>query len=190
MNELRHAVRANAFEKERTFRLGEEVLYWEEPGAGGRMAYADVREVQLNPDLKFATDRARCALRDRAGIVVTLTSHHFEGLGVYRDRTDTYTPLVRMLLRRVANAAPDARFVSGSTTKLAMVLALGSIFVILAALMVMALAGAASLQLGALIVVGALVVLAPVSWYVLSRCGTKPFDPTDPAPELIGSRVA
>jgi hypothetical protein len=187
MSELTHAVRANAFEKVRTYRFGEDVLYWEEDDARGYMAYADVRYVQLNPDITFATDRAQCVLRDVTGRMLTLTSHHFEGLGRFRNRAETYAPLVRAVLHRVATDAPEAKFEAGSTTKLAMALALATIFAILGVLMALSLADALTVETGAAAVVCVLAVLAPACWYVMQRGGTRTFDPTDPPAKLIAA---
>jgi hypothetical protein len=187
MSELTHAVRANAFETVRTFRFGEDVLYWEEDDARGYMAYADVRHVQLNPDITFATDRAQCVLRDVSGRMLTLTSHHFEGLGRFRNRAQTYAPLVRAVLQRVAADAPEAKFEAGSTTKLAMTLALATIFAILGTLMTLAISDLLSVGTGAVAVLCVLAVSGPVCWYVLQRGGTRTFDPSDPPAKLIGA---
>lgn len=189
MSELRHSARANKFVKECTFQLGETALSWQLDGQQGRMAFADVREVTLNPDLTFASKQAQCVLRDASGREVTLTSHHFEGLGNFKDRSHTYTPLVRALLKRVAAAAPQAKFTSGSTTKLMMALALGFVFAVLFSLLIMAQLGVASFNNGVIIVVFVATVFAPAFWYAYKGGGTQTIDPANPPPKLIGDHA-
>lgn len=189
MSELRHVARANKFVKECTFQLDDTALTWQQGGATGRMAFADVRSVTLNPDLTFASKQAQCVLRDAAGREVTLTSHHFESLGNFKDRSETYVPLVRALLKRVAAAAPHATFTSGSTTKLMMALALGFVFAVLFSLLIMAQLGVASFDNGVIVVVFVATVFAPAFWYAYKGGGTRTFDPADPPPKLIGEHA-
>lgn len=187
MSELRHSARANKFVKDATFQLGERSLSWQQDGQSGQMAYADVREVTLNPDLTFSRTQSSCVLRDVRGREITLTSHHFESLGIFKSRMHTYSPFVRQMLQRVAEAAPDAKFTAGSTTKMIMALALGFIFAVLFGLLIMAQMGVASFANGALIVAFVATAFAPGLWYVTKGGGgARPFDPYDPPPELIG----
>jgi hypothetical protein len=189
MSELRHAARANKFVKEATFKLGDTALAWQQDGQSGQIAYADVREVTLNPDLSLSSKQAQCVLRDSKGREVTLTSHHFEGLGNFKNRSATYTPFVRALLQRVAAASPGAKFTSGSTSKLMMALALAFIFAVLFSLLIMAQLGAASISNGVIIVVFVATVFAPAFWYAYKGGGTRIIDPADPPPKLIGDHA-
>jgi hypothetical protein len=187
MSELRHSARANKFVKDATFQLGERAVSWQQDGQSGQMAFADVREVTLNPELTLSRKQAQCVLRDSRGREITLTSHHFESLGVFKSRMDTYTPFVRKMLQQVAAAAPDAKFTLGSTTKMIMALALAFIFAVLFGLLIMAQMGVASFANGALIVAFVATAFAPGLWYIMrGGGGARPFDPYNPPADQIG----
>src|SRR5262249_5612770 len=110
---LAHRARANAFEREATWRLGAEELQCDR-GPGERFPYAAVVELRLSFDrTRFDTRRHRCDLRLADGRAVALFSTHFAGIADFEDRSITYVPLVRELVARVAAANPGCRFLAG-----------------------------------------------------------------------------
>lgn len=102
------------FSRERTFRLGPEVLQWQDGRRQGTLAYADVESVHifyLYRSFGFGTQT--CLFRARSGVQCVLKSKNFRTWGRSDDRSDAYVPFVRDLLGRVCTAAPQARLFAG-----------------------------------------------------------------------------
>jgi hypothetical protein len=118
---ITYSARANAFEHDATWRLGQDALEMTGGNAGGANAivtfpYKDVAELRLS----FAPTRAdrgryRCDIRMRSGARTAILSTHYVGFADFEDRAASYVPLVRGLIGRVAAANPTARFRSGKS---------------------------------------------------------------------------
>jgi len=190
MTELSYTVRLNFFAKERTYRLSDDALTWQDADGNGRLAFADVHQVRLSADPSFGKDRSRCTLLDREGHKLKLDSKHFKELGTLEDRSSTYTPFVRALLQRVAAAAPHARFVAGSTAVWAVWVGLTVVYAIVILLLIAAVLGGASLGVEVIVVLIPLMLLGPGMWRAVRRGRATTFDPAYPPPELLGEPAA
>lgn len=190
MTELSYTVRPNLLVKERTYRLSDDALTWQDADGSGRLAFAGVRQVRLSTDPSFGKDRSRCILLDREGHKLKLDSKHFKGLGTLEDRSSTYTPFVRALLQRVAAAAPHASFVAGSTAVWAVWVGLTVVYAIAILALMMAVLGGASLGGEVIVVLIPLIVLGPGMWRAMRRGRATTFDPAHPPPELLGETRA
>jgi hypothetical protein len=181
-----HSVRNSLADKERSFTLGDDALHWTDAGGGkGRMAYADVRDMRLIAYSSPIGEAFQCTLRGKGG-KVKLRSAHYASLNNFENRTATYAPFVRALAGRIAAAAPDAKFIAGSTGLWIVWLIIGVLCLGVAVLLI------ASLFEGlppagpwiAAIVVCAIAV--PWMWRRVTEGGAKSFDPKAPPPALLG----
>lgn len=110
-----HSVRNGLADKERSFTLDEDALCWTDAGGGkGRMPNADVRDMRLIAYTSPIGETFQCTLRGTSG-KVKLRSAHYASLNNFENRTATYAPFVRALAGKIAAAAPDAKFIAGST---------------------------------------------------------------------------
>jgi hypothetical protein len=57
----------------------------------------------------------RCLITPVNGRAISLLDRHYVSFGQFENRSDTFLPLVRLLLRRVAAANPKARLLDGMT---------------------------------------------------------------------------
>jgi len=105
------------FTRDRSYGLGESALHWQGDGRSGELAYADVRALRLYRVPGLGGDVGLCVLRPKrgAGRKVVLKSAHFRSLGNFENRDESYVPLVRELLKRIAAANPQAQMVGGSS---------------------------------------------------------------------------
>jgi len=143
MSEIIYVSRPNAFQAEATWRITADALQREggertkaplaarlarlllrliipwgvvkiERGGPARFAYADIAELRLSFDpTRFDSKRHRCevAMRDRTRTAIWST--HYVSVGEFKDRGATYTPLIRALVTRTAQANPACRFRAG-----------------------------------------------------------------------------
>ena len=79
MTELSYTVRPNLLVKERTYRLSDDALTWQDADGSGRLAFAGVRQVRLSTDPSFGKDRSRCILLDREGHKLKLELQALQG---------------------------------------------------------------------------------------------------------------
>jgi hypothetical protein len=173
MNEPTHEVRASLLDKRRLYRLGDDALHWQDAEREGQLAYADIVQVRLINYPSIGGNNGQCTVSDRSGKKLKIRSHHYESLGSFEDRSETYVPFVRALSLRVASAAPNARLVEGSTVMwvvwlvLLLLVGLTAVLLLLAVLEGITLAGGA---IGALV---ALVIFAPSVWRMVRQGRTR-----------------
>ncbi|PHP67728.1 hypothetical protein CSC94_08540 [Zhengella mangrovi] len=175
-----HTVRNSIIDRSRMFRLGPDALVWEENARQGRIPYADVRRVQLISYGNTGGEQYQCALSTGMHGRIRIRSHSYVSLGNFEDRTDTYAPFLRELVRRVAAAAPQAEFVTGNVgllvAWLVVLLLFGLGLVSLAFAFVDGLAATWKFAM----TVAVLLVSGPVIWHRLRKSEIKTFDPANP----------
>lgn len=181
-----HTVRNSLIDRERTFSLGTGALQWKEAGGRGELRYAAVRRMRLIAYPSTGGEHCQCTLSAGRGRKVKLRSHHYSSLGAFEDRTDTYAPFVRELSRRIAAAAPDARFLAGSTGMWFVWLGLFATVAMVVALLLLALLGGGAQEAGVVAPLVALTFAVPAGWKVLRRGKAAEFDPADPPADLLG----
>jgi hypothetical protein len=101
---------------EEIYRLGDVALAVTGAGHDRTLAYADIRAVRVYEAPGFGTGiptLARCVVWPRRGRAVIVSSNHFLGVGRFEDRTASFRPFVEALVRRVAAANRETRFMFG-----------------------------------------------------------------------------
>jgi hypothetical protein len=101
---------------EETYRLSDIALTVAGAGHDRTLAYADVRAVRVYEAPGFGTGiptLARCVVWPRRGRAVIVPSNHFVGVGRFEDRSASFRPFVEVLVRRIAAANRETRFMFG-----------------------------------------------------------------------------
>lgn len=184
MPEVVHVVRDGALYSEKRFKLTEDCLSVETSGNTKLIPHSEIQGVTLSTYQGVGGRHGQAVVLTRSQGRVTLRSHHYDSDEDFVDRSASYEPLVRSLLKRVASANPEARFRSGNTLLRVFWLTLLLLLVTLAGVLALALAGGGdALVLLAGIAVCAL--CAPVAWsgYTLSK--TADIDPHSPPHGLL-----
>lgn len=148
--QLKHKVQPTLSSPLQTFTLGDEAVHWHTHTAfenpeldpldaawieemtvsprkkgDGELAFKDIVSVCLKRSPMFGSDQKQCILTDASGQKIKIASRHKLGFSLNgEDRTQTYAPLVRTLLARLAESNPNVRYVAGSTVMWALVLAI------------------------------------------------------------------
>lgn len=113
MDQISHIGRPSLLTKEATHRLEPDRLVWSAQGRENSLPYTDIESLQLITYSSFGSMAGQCTIKG-GGKTLTIRSHHFAGPGSFEDRTASYSPFVRALATRVAEANPAARFIAGS----------------------------------------------------------------------------
>ena len=189
MSTIGHAVRASLPSKERKYQLEVDGLTWVEDGGSGGIRYANVKSLQLLRSPKFADDIRQCRVLASDGTKVTINALHYVGLAQFEDRTGTYIPFVRELIRRVAVARPDAMFFRGSSLMWYVWLVLLIACVLIGAGLLILMLAKRQFEWNAawplLLVMG----IVPSVWRFLKNGRAKSFDPNAPPMELLGAEA-
>jgi len=186
MTEPTHTVRNSLIDKERTFALRSDAVHWSDAGGQGQMAYADVQDMRMISYPSTGGECCQCTLRDRSGNKVKLRSQHYRSLNNFENRSDTYAPFVRALAQRIAQRAPKAEFIAGSTVMWIVWLILGVLCALVGVLVVTSLIDGMP-PLGAGIMAVAICLAAmPVAWRKIKEGRANTFDPASPPRDLLG----
>jgi hypothetical protein len=107
--------RHGVLENEAGWTLGPSALVRAEAEATAqRLPYRDIAELRLSYDpTRFDTHRFRCDLSLGDGVHVNFMSTSYISIGTFEDRGASYSPFVRELVARVAQAAPQCQFRAG-----------------------------------------------------------------------------
>lgn len=181
-----HTVRNSLIDKVRTFTLRADALHWSEDGGQGELAYDDVRDMRLVAYASPGGQTFQCTLRGHKGGKVKLRSHHYESVGMFEDRTATYAPFVQDLARRAAAAAPDAKFVAGSTALWIVWLVVGVLCALVVVLLILSLFEGLPAAGAALVAIVICLAAIPRVWRHAREGNARAFDPAAPPPDLLG----
>jgi hypothetical protein len=181
-----HSVRNSLADKERRFTLGPDALHWSDAGGEGRMPYADVHDMHLIAYTSPIGETYQCTVRANAGDKVKLRSAHYVSLNNFEDRGATYAPFVRALASRIPAAAPQAKFIAGSTALWMVWVIVGllclGVFVLLILSMFEGLPAAGPW----IIAIVVCAIAAPSIWRRVREGAAKTFDPAAPPPAFLG----
>ena len=125
----------------------------------------------------FGPTQSRCVLHPRSGGKIVLSSTSFARLGVNEDRSESYAPLGRELMTRIATVNPDAIFIAGQPWGLWLLwlfLLIASALILLGGA-ILAVTGQFPLPAAAVFMIVALGI--PVGWRVVRHGRPHPFDP-------------
>jgi hypothetical protein len=184
----RHATRNSLLDVECTFTAGPDALFIHKGNSERHVPYGDITRVRLFSYAGGGGETFQATLHRRHGSPVKISSHHYRGLGNFEDRTRTYAPFIRELIRRVTIASPGTRFVAGSTGLWIMWLGVFALVALLAMILVGVLFGGGSSAGPIFVTAIVLATGAPFAWRQLQRGRANSFDPANPPPELLGQR--
>lgn len=182
---MTHSVRNSVRAKHTTYSLGESGLDLEQDGVVMTVPYGDIKRVNLIAYAATNGRQGQLSLLTRTGEKLVVRSHHFQGLGQFENRSETYGQLVRGLLQRISIANPVAVFVTGSNLYWylwAMVLALS---VIVAAILVYALVAATPPIFPMIMSISFIVFCGFIAWHSLGTSRQTPFDPDAPPANFL-----
>jgi hypothetical protein len=113
-NPVVYRVRRTAFEKERCYRLEADALRISETGkADVLLAYAAIREVALmHTRVRYTRTLYRCRLTTDDNNKYLLVNQHFEGLGIFADKSAAYSAFILALHEKLGHH--QIRFVQGA----------------------------------------------------------------------------
>jgi hypothetical protein len=179
MIELVHAFRPAIFSSERSYWIGPDALEWKDAKNAGRLPYGEVAKINISSlaSSYFGQTQKRCVLRPRSGGKIVLSSASYKRLGVIEDRSGTYAPLARELIKRVAGANPGAIFIAGQPWGLWLfwlVLLIASALVLLAGIIAAAM-GQFPIQATAVFII--ILLGIRVAWRVVRHGPPHRFDP-------------
>lgn len=112
-----YAFGANAFARDRVFRLTDDALVWQDEG--GRIDgahYDDIAEIRLAyAPTRIARNRFRTQVIFRQGGMVELFNTHYAGFADFAERNAAYAAFVTALNRRMAERNVPAVYSKGSS---------------------------------------------------------------------------
>jgi hypothetical protein len=168
-------------DRERIYQLGPDSIVWRDRGETKKISYRDFNNIRVIKYPSFGGDHSQCTLHSGSNGKIVLRSHAYIRLGSFDDRTDSYLPFVRSLLRRIHAANPAASFVAGNTGLWVMWIILLASALGIMLLVILDLIGGASSTKGVIGAVVALLIFIPGAWRIARRGKGTPFDPEDPA---------
>jgi hypothetical protein len=109
--------RANAFVGERTYRLTEDALTWEQAGKPlDGVFYDEIAEVRMSyAPTRVSTNRYRTQIIFRKGGMAELFNTHYAGFADLPEKNAEYNAFVRELHRRLAEKGTQTTFHQGSS---------------------------------------------------------------------------
>jgi len=112
-----YAFRANAFARDRVFRLTDDALVWQdEGGAIDGVYFDDIAEIRLAyAPTRIARNRYRTQVIFRQGGMVELFNTHYAGFADFEERNESYAAFVTALNRRMAERNVPAIYRKGSS---------------------------------------------------------------------------
>ncbi|WP_346906874.1 hypothetical protein [uncultured Roseibium sp.] len=186
MTDLTHTVRNSLVDRERTFRLGTDALVIDGKAKQARVPYADIRKVQLIAYANTGGEQYQCTLSAGAHGRIKIRSHSYVSLGNFEDRSESYVPFLRDLMRRVAAASPEAEFVSGNTALLVVWLVVLLLFILGLGTVVLGLVDGLAGTWKFAMMVAVLLIIGPILWRRLRKGEVRRFDPDNPPLDATG----
>lgn len=177
-----HSVRNAVTDTERTFSLGPDRINWTENGTPQSIRYADISAINLITYAGAGATIAQATVTTRDGGTIKIRSHHYKGLARFENRRASYGEFMRELCRRVAEAAPDAKFTHGNTLFMLMWVGAALLMVTLAIFVVVIAVQTGDLPLMAIFII---LVGGPIAVREVLKGGRKEFDPRDPPGKFL-----
>ena len=179
---LAHRARANIFAREAEWRVDDDRLFWRavDGDEHGVLSLDNVASVRLTTEPGRAGPRRLLRVRSRSGALLLISSAHVGAWGRQEDRGDTFAPLARAIVARVAALSPGAAFEVGASP-LAWYGVVAGLASFAVALGLMLARFGAEMLTGRLLLGGALVLLGLpnlLRWLVANKPGV--FDPANP----------
>jgi hypothetical protein len=185
MPEFVHVVRPNTFTTDRTYRLSDGAVAWENASGRDSLAFAAVERIRIHDaPMAFGPTLRRCVLR-AGGKKLIVPSLHYRGVGSTEDRSASYAPFVRELVARIARANPNVRIIAGRT-RAAQAVWIGLLIAILAAFalaIVLLVRGEAPWQ--GVFFVGIAIGFLPMTWRAARQPGARKVDADAIPAELL-----
>jgi len=182
---LQHSARISLIGGETSWELSRQGLVSGNEQGSVIIPYADIRSLRLITFAGAGGTQARAILTTSGHGKHKIGSHHYVSLGNFEDRSATYTPFVRELAHRVADANPRSLFIAGS---FGLWLGWGIVcFLVLAlaVLVVVAVLEDAPPLFGLIGAVVLVVTAGPLAMRWAIRNLPKPFDPNSVPDDLI-----
>ncbi len=190
MAKTTYDIRSRLIEKEMHFRLLPDALVRTSESGEGRIAYDNVRQVNLTVGMSQYGMAANCTIRPKNGKRLVFGTVHFASITSCENRAAAYGPFVRELLARIADATPDAVFTRGRPLDLAMLrVAIGMLIVLAAVLLVVIGAFELSPQPVMLGLFAFVAVTIPATYGLMRKFKPKTIDPRDVPDDLVGPRA-
>ena len=186
MTDLAHTVRNSLVDREWTFRLDTDALVIDGKAKQVRVPYDDIRKVQLIAYANTGGEQYQCALSTGSHGRIKIRSHSYVSLGNFEDRSETYVPFLRELMKRVAAGSPEAEFVSGNTALLVVWLVVLLLFILGLATVALAFVDGLAGTWKFALTVAVLLVSGPILWRRLRKGEVRRFDPDNPPLDGIG----
>lgn len=185
MTDLRHSARISLIGGEASWQLSGQGLVFDGGQGSVVIPYADIRSLRLITYAGAGGTQARAVLTTSGHGKHKVGSHHYVSLGNFEDRSATYTPFIRELASRIADANPRSMFIAGSFG-----LWLGWVIVCflvlaLAILVVVAVLEDAPPLFGLIGAVVLVVTAGPLAMRWAIRNLPKPFDPNSVPGDLL-----
>jgi hypothetical protein len=193
MDVISYATRPSIATVETTYQVTDDELIWSSGPAKNRMRLADIQTIRLftSPSMKYPFlgnapfgGYDLFVLKAQDGRTLSVTSKHFQTVGVFEDRGATFVPFVEAVMARVVNINSAAVFLVGMPSGVRglwigvlAVLALGVMFGVL--MVIDAVTGGGSVEgliLGLVFTVGTSFSLRSVL-RVVTRGWQRSFDP-------------
>jgi hypothetical protein len=97
MTSLTHCVRPSLIARENTYTLTDEALTSNDDGKIVSLPYDQIERLELVTFAGAGGKQGQLSIKSRSGITHKIRSHHYQSLGLFENRTDTYAPFAREL---------------------------------------------------------------------------------------------
>lgn len=184
MSDLIHVARPSLLGKNLTFKTTADALSYNDGHREQKIPYSDILSIRsikyggFGKGQKLETQK-QATIKTRSNGVLKMRSHHFESLGSFHDRSETYDALLRELSKQVASKNPDAEFVQGSRTLFFVWISLLILSIVLALLLSLAILGGAENTLSVLIGIAVSFAMMSFSWRSIKLNRPRSFDISD-----------
>ncbi len=181
MSDLIHVARPSLLGTNLIFETSADALSYNDGHREHKIPYSDILSIRsikyggFGKGQKLETQK-QATIKTRANGVLKMRSHHFESLGSFHDRSETYDALLRELSKRVASKNPDAEFVQGSKTLFFVWISLFILSIVLALLLSLAILGGAENTLSVLAGIAVSFAMMSFSWRSIKLNRPRSFD--------------
>ena len=189
MAEVTYDIRSRLIERQKHFKLLPDALVWTTSKGEGRIAYSEVKRANLMSGMSQYGMAANCTIWPKKGKRLIFGTVHFASMSSYENRAAAYGPFVRELLRRIAEASPDAAFTRGSPFDVVLLKIGIGLLVGVGLIAILTVGGFRLAPEPAILAFFAFIVLTiPALLSLMRKYSSKPIDPHDVPDDLVGPR--